>query len=95
MELLAEPVSKLIDAFCQLPGIGPKTASRLTYYLLRKDDAVALNLAQALQELKSNTVFCGTCYNIADSDPCAICSNTQRDPRHDLHCGRAIGCGGD
>ena len=58
MQPLAEPVSKLIDAFSQLPGIGPKTASRLTYFLLRSDEAIALNLAKALEELKINTLFC-------------------------------------
>jgi recombination protein RecR len=79
MQPIAEPVSKLIDAFSKLPGIGPKTASRLTYFLLRSDDAVALDLAQALQELKANTLFCGVCFNIADQDPCAICLNAQRD----------------
>jgi recombination protein RecR len=84
MQPIAEPVSKLIDAFAKLPGIGPKTASRLTYFLLRSDDSVALDLAQALQELKANTLFCGVCFNIADQDPCAICVNAQRD--HALIC---------
>lgn len=79
MQLLAEPVSKLIDAFGALPGIGPKTASRLTYYLLRADASVALNLANALQELKENTLFCSVCFNIADRDPCPVCVNAQRD----------------
>jgi recombination protein RecR len=84
MQPLAEPVSKLIDAFSQLPGIGPKTASRLTYFLLRSDESIALSLAQALQDLKANTLFCSVCFNIADRDPCAICANTQRD--HALIC---------
>lgn len=79
MQLLAEPVSKLIDAFGALPGIGPKTASRLAYYLLRADVSVALNLATALQDLKANTLFCSVCFNIADRDPCPVCSNPQRD----------------
>ena len=79
MQPLAEPVSKLIDAFSALPGIGPKTASRLAYYLLRADESVALALATALQELKANTVFCSRCFNIADRDPCAVCSSTNRD----------------
>jgi recombination protein RecR len=79
MQPLAEPVSKLIDAFSKLPGIGPKTASRLVYFLLRSDDSIGLNLAQALQELKANTLFCRVCHNIADRDPCAICINSQRD----------------
>jgi recombination protein RecR len=84
MQPLAEPVSKLIEAFSQLPGIGPKTASRLTYYLLRSDDAIGLNLAEALQDLKANTLFCSICQNIADRDPCAVCDNPQRD--HTLIC---------
>lgn len=84
MQPLAEPVSNLIEAFSQLPGIGPKTASRLTYYLLRNDEAIALKLAHALEELKAGTLFCSVCHNIADSDPCAICANPQRD--HSVIC---------
>lgn len=84
MQPLAEPVSNLIDAFSQLPGIGPKTASRLAYFLLRSDEAIAHNLARALEELKARTLFCTVCHNIADRDPCAICSSTQRD--HSLIC---------
>lgn len=79
MQSLAEPVTKLIDAFAKLPGIGPKTASRLTYFLLRSDESIALDLATALQELKAKTLFCSVCHNIADTDPCAICANGQRD----------------
>jgi recombination protein RecR len=78
MQPLAQPVSNLIDAFGRLPGIGPKTASRLAYFLLRADESVALNLAKALTELKANTLFCRACFNIADHDPCAICSDLQR-----------------
>ncbi|MFZ1768173.1 MAG: recombination mediator RecR [Caldilinea sp.] len=84
MQPLAEPVSNLIDAFSQLPGIGPKTATRLVYYLLRNDEAVALKLAHALEELKQRTLFCSVCFNIADQDPCPICANAQRD--HGLVC---------
>ncbi|MEX1020923.1 MAG: recombination mediator RecR [Litorilinea sp.] len=84
MQTLAEPVSKLIEAFCQLPGIGPKTASRLAYFLLRSDENIALNLAKALEEMKANTVFCSICFNIADQDPCPVCTNQQRD--HGLIC---------
>ena len=79
MAPLAQPVSNLIDAFSRLPGIGPKSASRLAYFLLRSDEEIALSLASALQELKAETLFCGLCYNIADKDPCAICDNDQRD----------------
>ncbi len=81
MQPLAQPVTDLIDAFAQLPGIGPKSASRLAYFLLRSDDAISLKLATALQELKINTLFCSTCHNIADRDPCAICDSPQRDHR--------------
>lgn len=81
---LAEPVSKLIDAFSKLPGIGPKTASRLVYFLLRSDESIATTLAEALQELKANTLFCSVCHNIADRNPCGICANSQRD--HSLIC---------
>ena len=84
MSTLAEPVTNLIDAFSQLPGIGPKTASRLAYFLLRSDESIALNLAHALEQLKVGTLFCSICYNIADRDPCPICDNTQRD--HSLIC---------
>ena len=84
MQPLAEPVSNLIDALCKLPGVGPKTATRLTYFLLRSDENIALDLAKALEELKARTLFCRECHNIADSDPCAICANVQRD--HSLIC---------
>ena len=84
MQPLAEPISQLINAIVSLPGIGPKTASRLTYFLLRADESVALTLARALENLKANTLFCSQCFNIADRDPCPICGNTQRD--HSIIC---------
>ncbi|MCA9884917.1 MAG: recombination protein RecR [Anaerolineae bacterium] len=78
---IPEPVTKLIEAFSRLPSIGPKTAARLTYYLLREQDDTALVLAQALTDMKSKTRFCSNCYNITtqDVDPCAICSDSNRD----------------
>lgn len=79
MQPLAQPVSNLIDAFSRLPGIGPKSASRLAYFLLRADSEIALNLAAALTELKEKTLFCARCHNIADRDPCAVCEDNQRD----------------
>jgi recombination protein RecR len=84
MQPLAEPVSQLIDALSALPGIGPKTASRLAYYLLRADASVSINLARALENMKANTLFCSNCFNIADRDPCAICANSERD--HSIIC---------
>jgi recombination protein RecR len=76
---LPAPINKVIDAFASLPGIGPKTASRLTYYLLRSPDELTLFLAEALSELKENTRFCSTCYNITETDPCSICANDRRE----------------
>ena len=77
---LPRPVSRLIDAFSRLPGIGPKTASRLTYYLLKASDAESAELAQALLEMRSGTSLCSTCYNITErgTDPCGICRDESR-----------------
>jgi recombination protein RecR len=76
---VAAPVARLIEEFHKLPGIGPKSAQRLTYYLLRAPAEEARALAQAILEVKEKTVLCSVCQNIADSDPCAICSNPERD----------------
>lgn len=74
-----EPVTRLIEAFAQLPGIGPKTASRLTFYLLRRPAEQAEVLADALRDLKQRTVFCSICFNITEQSPCAICRDEGRD----------------
>ncbi|HYO87336.1 MAG TPA: recombination mediator RecR [Candidatus Limnocylindrales bacterium] len=76
---IPEPVTRLIEAFSQLPGVGPKTASRLTYYLLRAPDETSQRLSEALAELKANTRFCSVCFNITVEDPCPICSDHNRD----------------
>lgn len=73
-------VTRLIDEFSRLPGVGPKTAARLTYYLLRMPAEQSLALAEALRDLKATTRYCSVCYNITESDPCAICSDPSRDP---------------
>ena len=73
-------VTRLIDEFSRLPGIGPKTAARLTYYLLRSADEHALALADALRDLKALTRYCGICHNITETDPCSICSDERREP---------------
>lgn len=78
---IAEPVSRLIEEFSKLPGIGPKTASRLTYYLLRAPAEQALALAEAIRNLKERTTFCSICYNISEESQCAICRNPERDRR--------------
>lgn len=75
---IPEPVTKLVEAFSRLPGVGPKTASRLTYYLLRAADDVSLGLADALTNLKEQTQFCAVCFNITVDNPCPICSSRQR-----------------
>jgi recombination protein RecR len=74
-----EPVGRLIEEFSKLPGIGPKTASRLTYHLLRAPAERALGLAEALHELKERIIYCSICYNIAEESPCLVCSNSERD----------------
>lgn len=77
----AEPVAKLIDEFAKLPGIGPKTASRLAYFVLRSSREDAVGLAEAILEVKERIVLCSRCFNITEQDPCAICSDPQRDHR--------------
>ncbi len=74
-----EPVTRLIEALSRLPGVGPKTASRLTYYLLRAPDELSQTLAGAIADLKAKTRYCSLCYNITEEDPCAICRDEQRD----------------
>jgi len=76
---IPQPVTRLIEAFSSLPGVGPKTASRLTYFLLRAPDELSLGLADALRELKANTRFCSVCANITVDDPCPVCSDARRD----------------
>ena len=82
--VLPRPVEQLIDEFARLPGIGPKSAARLTFYLLRAANEQALDLAAALQDLKEKTQLCSVCFNITEQDPCAICSDEGRD--RDLLC---------
>ena len=74
-----ESVTRLIEAFAQLPGIGPKTASRLTFYLLRRPAEQAEALAEALCDLKQKTVFCSKCFNITEQSPCTVCRDDGRD----------------
>ncbi len=75
---IPEPVTRLIEAFSQLPGIGPKTASRLTFYLLRRPAEQAAILADAIRDLKAIT-FCTVCHNITVENPCAVCQDEARD----------------
>jgi len=75
----AEPIARLIEQFNKLPGIGPKSAQRLTYYLLRASTEEAEALAEAIIAVKENLSLCSVCLNITDSDPCVICRNEERD----------------
>lgn len=81
MPILPAPVQNLINAFERLPGIGPKSASRLAFFLLRAPDEVASQLANALSELNTATGTCETCYNItmAGQEQCEICSDPERE----------------
>ena len=71
----------MIDEFSRLPGIGPKTASRLTFFLLRGSSDQATALADALRDLQERTRFCEFCFNIAEASPCALCQSEERDRR--------------
>ena len=75
----AEPVSRLIEEFHKLPGIGPKSAARLAYHILRIPESSARSLAEAIIAVKEKIVLCSTCHGITESDPCDICSDTTRD----------------
>jgi len=75
----AEAINTLIQEFNRLPGIGPKSAQRIAYYLLRADDEQGKALAEAILSLKQKITLCSSCCNVTESDPCPICSNPLRD----------------
>ncbi len=74
-----EPISKLMDSFMKLPGIGPKTAGRLAFFVLSMKEDTVMDFAKALVDAKRNLRFCSVCGHITDIDPCHICQDTQRD----------------
>ena len=76
---LARPLARLIDELGKLPGVGPKTAQRLAYHILRTPAPDAEALAAAIRSVKTDLRYCGICFNIAETDPCAICSSDERD----------------
>ncbi len=76
---LPKSLSRLIESFERLPGIGSKTASRLAFYLLRVPQEYLDEFADSLRELKSQTVTCSVCFNVAERDPCVICASQERD----------------
>jgi len=79
MPQLPEPLERLIQELSRLPGIGPKTAQRLAFHLLRSDRQRADSLAQAIADVKARIGYCERCYNIAEGSLCTICSSTRRD----------------
>ncbi|MBA2873208.1 recombination protein RecR [Anoxybacillus calidus] len=74
-----EPISKLIDSFMKLPGIGPKTAVRLAFFVLNMKEDTVLDFAKALVNAKRNLTYCSSCGHITDRDPCYICEDERRD----------------
>src|SRR5512133_1315678 len=76
---VAAPVSRLIEEFNRLPGIGPKSAQRLTFFLLRAPTDQARALAEAILEIKEKLILCSTCFTITEHDPCSLCANEGRD----------------
>ena len=76
-----EPFARLIEALQRLPGIGPKTAQRLTFFLLKRPIAEVRELSEALLAVKERIVHCRACFNVTDEDPCRICADPARDDR--------------
>jgi recombination protein RecR len=79
MSDVAAPVAALVEELSKLPGIGVKTAQRLTFFILRSPKDQAQHLAEAILRVKESIVYCSRCYNITETDPCSICSNSSRD----------------
>ena len=79
MGFIAEPIARLIEELNKLPGIGPKSAQRLAYHLLRSSDEEAKALAEAILTLKEKIKLCSLCFNNTDCDPCRICQDRERD----------------
>lgn len=75
----AGTIARLIQEFNKLPGIGPKSAQRLAFYLLRAQPEQARTLAEAILDLKQQVKLCSVCYNVSDNNPCSLCQNEQRD----------------
>ncbi|MDD3678044.1 MAG: recombination mediator RecR [Dehalococcoidales bacterium] len=75
----SDSVNRLMQELAKLPGIGPKSAQRLTYHLLRTQKEQVISLAEAIMSLKNSTRLCSVCFNIADSEFCPICRNEKRD----------------
>ncbi|MFN0074669.1 MAG: recombination mediator RecR [Chloroflexota bacterium] len=79
MTVTVEPIARLIEEFARLPGIGPKTAQRLTFFLLRQPKETVLRLSDAIVHMKERTMLCSVCLNLTDVDPCPVCRDDRRD----------------
>jgi recombination protein RecR len=79
MSDVAAPVAALVEELSKLPGVGVKTAQRLTFFILRSPTDQARRLAEAIMRVKESIIYCSRCYNITETDPCSICSNPGRD----------------
>ncbi len=79
MSDVAPPVAALVEEFSKLPGVGVKTAQRLTFFILRSPADQARRLAEAIMRVKESIIYCSRCYNITETDPCSICTNPGRD----------------
>ncbi|MDK2992621.1 MAG: recombination protein RecR [Clostridiales bacterium] len=79
MNYYAEPISRLINELSKLPGIGPKTAQRLAFYMLHMPKDAVHTLAQSINDARDKIIYCSICGNLTDVDPCAICSSSTRD----------------
>jgi recombination protein RecR len=84
MSNLPKSIQKLINEFGKLPGIGPKTASRLTFFLLKNPEIDLQVFSDAITNLRKDLLFCSVCYNMAETNPCPICADTKRD--HNVIC---------
>lgn len=84
MSILPKTIKSAIEELAKMPGIGPKSAARIIFYLLAKPDGTAKELGNALSGLRDNLVTCSVCYNFAEADPCAICSSADR--QRDIIC---------
>ncbi len=81
MRYYPQPLSQLIGQLSKLPGVGPKTAQRLAFYILEMDSNDANNLAKSISEIKNNLTYCSQCNNLTQKDPCHICSDPKRDKK--------------
>lgn len=81
---LPSSLQRVINEFSKLPGIGPKTAQRLAFYLLKKDSIDLTSLSSAIAQLKAGVNYCSTCHNMAENDPCSVCGDAGRD--HSVVC---------